>query len=1112
MQKPLSIITPVFLFLFLSGLSSCDRSGGGSEKNTDEGEKLFTLLYPTHTNINFQNSLTEGLNTNILMYEYFYNGGGVAAADFNGDGLEDLYFTANMSENKLYQNNGDFRFQDITGIAGVGGRPGPWKTGVSVVDINADGKMDIYLCYSGALPPQKRVNQLFVNQGNNDQGVPQFKEAAEEYGLASAGYSNQAYFFDADLDGDLDMLLLNHNPKNLPILNEAGTRQLMAKDDPEMGLRYFRNEKGFFKDVTIQSGINGSALSYGLGLGISDFNQDGLPDFYVSNDYSVPDYLYFNLGGGRFKNQLEESLRHTSQFSMGNDVADYNNDGLTDIFTLDMLPEDNKRQKLLLAPDNWNKFDLNLRSGFYYQYMRNMLQQNNGDGTFSEIGQQMGVSNTDWSWSALLADYNNDGYKDLFISNGYFRDYTNLDFIKYMDDFVKEKGRLQREDVLEIIKQMPSSNVVNYAFENQNGKGFTNKTAEWGVGEVANSNGAAYTDLDNDGDLDLVVNNINKAAFVFKNESKSNYLKIKFKGSEKNPDGLGAAVEIRSSAGMQRLEQNPYRGYLSTMSKELIFGLGDQKQIDELMVQWPDGKTQRLASVKANQVIELDYKNASEKVKGEKDNQRLFEEVKAPSFEHQNRTIRDYDRQSLLINELSFSGPALAKADVNGDGLEDIFVGGNAGQSSTIIYQNASGGFTSNSDSFKADTNSSDEIAAFADVDGDGDFDLYVGSGGYHDFKKDDKTLQDRLYLNDGKGNFTKSSGLPEMLTSTGAVAFSDINGDGAQDIFVGGRVIPGGYPESPRSYILINDGKGSFTDKTLDFNQELGYIGMVSTAQWADLNADGSKELILAGEWMPLSVFELKAGKLENQTQKYFGKELNGWWNTFEIADLNKDGLPDIIAGNMGLNTQFKVREKEPLELYFDDFDENGSIDPLFNFYIQGKSYPYLTRDELVNQIPKFKTQFNTFESYSTVGLDKFLTLTQIEKAGRIEANFMETAVFLNQKGGTFSKVTLPSQAQYSPVYSIQVLDADKDGDQDILLFGNNSHTKLRFGKFDANYGVLLRGDGKGGFEYASQSDSGFSVRGDVRSSVLLKDYLILGINGKSLKAYKNIEKQQNI
>jgi hypothetical protein len=548
------------------------------------------------------------------------------------------------------------------------------------------------------------------------------------------------------------------------------------------------------------------------------------------------------------------------------------------------------------------------------------------------------------------------------------------------------------------------------------------------------------------------------------------------------------------------------------MSKELIFGLADQGQVDELIVRWPDGKTQRLASVKSNQVIELDYKNSSQQVEREKHNFSLFEEVKAPTFVHQNRNVRDYDRQSLLINELSFTGPPMITADVNADGLVDIFVGGNAGQSSTILYQNSTGGFTSNSDFFAAEAGSSDHTAAFADVDADGDIDIYVGSGGYHDFRKDDKALQDRLYLNDGKGNFSISSGLPEMFTSTGAVAFADLNGDKAPDIFVGGRVVPGSYPQIPRSYILVNDGRGNFIDKTLDFSKEIGYIGMVSAAQWADLDANGSPELILAGEWMPLSVFELKDGKLDNQTQKYIGKDLKGWWNTLKIADLNNDGLPDIIAGNMGLNTQFKASEKEPLELYFDDFDENGSIDPIFNFYIQGKSYPYVTRDELVNHMPKFKAQFNTFESYSTAGLEKLLTGTQLEKAGRLEADFMETLVLLNQSGGSFKKVTLPAQAQYSPVYSIQVFDANKDGKQDILLFGNNSHTKLRFGRFDANYGVVLKNLGDGNFEYISQSSSGFRVKGDVRSSVRIEDYLILGINGKSLKAYKNIEKQKNI
>ena len=555
----------------------------------------FTLLPSSQTRINFSNTLNEGPNTNILMYEYFYNGGGVACGDLNNDGFQDLYFTSNMGENKLYLNKGNMEFEDITLSSGAQGRSGPWKTGVAMADVNGDGKLDLYICYSGALPPEKRQNQLFINQGNNESGIPLFKDEAQSYGLNSPAFSNQGYFFDYDLDGDLDMLLLNHNPKSLPVLNEASTAEMLKIDDPLQGLRLFNHHEGRFKDVTKQSGIIGSGLSYGLGLGISDLNNDGWPDFYLSNDYDIPDYLYINNKNGSFSNQLSTSIGHNSEFSMGNDIADVNNDGLQDIITLDMLPEDNRRQKLLMAPDNYAKFDLKVRSGFHYQYMRNMLQLNNGNSTFSEIGQIAGISNTDWSWSALLADYNNDGWKDLYITNGYFRDYTNLDFINYMDNFVRSKGRLQRSDVLELINHMPSSSVINYMFAGENGHGFTNKTREWGLAQASNSNGAAYADLDNDGDLDLIVNNINQTAFIYQNQSRelepsSNYIQISLKGEGLNSKAIGAKVSLHYENQQQFLELYTSRGYVSSIPPLLHFGLMRAKTIDSVQVFWPGGK------------------------------------------------------------------------------------------------------------------------------------------------------------------------------------------------------------------------------------------------------------------------------------------------------------------------------------------------------------------------------------------------------------------------------------------------------------------------------------------------------------------------------------------
>lgn len=1104
----IKIYSPLWVVL-ITLLASCkkqDQVVSGREDNA--GPPIFTLMPPQQTGITFQNTLTEGPNTNILVYEYFYNGGGVAAGDLNGDGLFDLYFTANMEDNKLYLNKGNLQFQEVTAQSGATGRPGPWKTGVAMIDINGDSRLDIYISYSGMLPEEKRVNQLYINKGNNAESIPVFEEGAAQYGLASPAFSNQIYFFDYDRDADLDAILLNHNPKNLPILNVESSKQMVQQDDPMMGLRLLKNNNGLYEDVSKKSGISCSGLSYGLGVGITDFNNDGRPDFYVSNDYAVPDYLYINNHDGTFTDKLAESLGHNSQFSMGNDVGDVNNDGLPDIVTLDMLPEDNRRQKLLMAPDNYAKYDLNVHSGFHHQIMRNMLQLNNGNGTFSEIGQLAGISNTDWSWTALLADYNNDSWKDLFITNGYLKDYTNLDFLNYMDTYVKSKGRLVREDVLEIIQHMPASQVANYIFSNQQGQGFIDETQSWGMNRPSNSNGAVYADLDNDGDLDLVVNNINQPAYVYRNETSENksrhYLQVVLRGKAMNTLGIGAKVVVYGQGKMFVGEQYLSKGYLSSVSPVLHFGLGSSTTIDSLRVLWPTGKQQLLTNVGVDQRLELKEEEAGNGTPPAIKVQPIFKQVPAPIvYQSPQLDINDFDRQPLLISQFSYAGPFMANADINGDGMEDVFIGGGGGG---LFAQQKNGHFKKlPCPALQADRALEDAAAVFFDANGDLHPDLYVASGGYHSYQPHDQSLQDRLYINDGKGNFVKKpAALPSMLGSKGCVVVNDVNQDGHPDLFVGGRVVPGRYPEPPASYWLVNDGKGNFTDQIASLAPDLQQLGMITDAAWVDLNADKQMELVVVGEWLPITVFVNEGGKFRNKTTDFFDKEYKGWWNALEVTDLNGDEVPDLVAGNMGTNTQFRVSDQELAEMYYKDFDNNGAVDPIFCFYIQGKSYPYVTRDEMLRQLGSLRQRFTTYESYADVILADIFKKQELSSARHLSANHMETTYFVGSRDGKFEKKSMPKEAQYAPIYTITVLDANKDGHADLLLCGNNSKTKLRLGKFDANYGVLLVGDGKGGFTYVDQVTSGLNLHGDVRSTLPLGSTLLFGICRESIIAYE--------
>ena len=1082
------------------------------------GDTLFKSLSAQKTGIEFSNKIEEGLNTNVLMYEYFYNGGGVGVGDFNNDGLEDLYFTSNMENNHCYINKGSMQFTEVAVIAGVQGRPGPWKTGVSIVDINADGLPDIYLCYSGNLPAEKKRNQLFINLGNNADGIPMFKDEAQAYGLDHPGNSTHAVFFDYDRDNDLDMLLVNHNIKSLPVLDEAGTLDLLSKHDEINGLLFFENPGGGqpFLNKTTALGIRCSALSYGLAAGIADLNEDGWQDIYISNDYTIPDYLYINQKGKGFTNTIDKSMEHFSHFSMGNGIADINNDLLPDVLTLDMLPEDNRRQKLLMAPDNYEKFDFNLQVGFGNQYMRNMLHVNQGVDPvsnvvrFAEVGQQLGISNTDWSWSALFGDYDNDGWKDLYVTNGYLRDYTNLDFLKYMGDYVQNNQQdIQRENVLEMVKKMPSSNLQNYAFRNEKGGQFKQQTESWGLREEANSNGAVHADLDNDGDLDIVVNNINKPAFLLENTSRQkvnakHHLAFRLKGEGENTAGLGAQIRVFNGSSQQLLLQQPHASYQSSLSTVLHAGLDSSNKVDSVVVRWASGKIQTIRFVKADTLIQLREQDAvTSPIQGGM-LKPLFTASGKLIAPHQTAIYNDFKRQSQLVTPLSFLGPVMEQADLNGDGLADLVIGGTATNLPVVHLQLLGGQFRNlPQPGFGQLSGKETGAILLQDLDADGDIDLYHAAGGYGQLEPDDPLLTDQLFTNDGKGNFKPGPSLPTMRkTSRSCVVSIDLDGDPLPDLFIGSRVLPGNFPIIPRSHVLKNLGGGKFEDAT-DLYPAVASAGMVADGVCIDINQDGQKELILVGNWMPIRIFNFNGGACKETTDQFFNESPSGLWNTIESADFNGDDKPELILGNLGENAQLKVKPAEPLELYTKDFDANGAVDPMLTSYVMGKKVLFPTRDEFLDQITMMRTRFTDYGSYADAGWDGVFTKEELKDATVADAKVLKTTLFTWTTTEKFKEVELPHEVQGFPVFVAAAWDADDDGKTDLLLCGNIHHARLRLGNMDAGNGLLLKGNGNLVFKTMPAAETGLWLRGDVRSVQSMGRTLMVGINNIGIKQY---------
>ena len=1097
--------------IFLS--LSCKKTESSILDSSTENT-LFESIPASETGIDFVNRSLEKKDFNIFNYRNFYNGGGVAIGDVNNDGLSDIFVTSNFEDNKLYLNKGKMTFEDITLKAGIIGKKF-WSTGVTFADVNGDGLMDIYVCNSGSR--DQRGNQLYINQGIKN-GIPTYLEKAKEAGLEDGGFSTHAAFFDYDRDGDLDMYLLNNS---FTPIDKLGYQNLRNERDKLGGDKLFRNDSPSttdikFIDVSEDAGIYGSLIGFGLGITIGDVNNDNWQDIYISNDFYERDYLYINQKNGTFKEDIENKMPHISLSSMGADIADINNDGNLDIFVTDMLPADDRRLKTTSIFEGYNLVELKLKQGFWHQYMRNNLHLNNGDGTFSEIGQLSGVHATDWSWGALIFDMDNDGLKDIFVANGIAKDLTDQDFVDFLGDRNTMQQMLEGKkfDSKEFIDKISSVPIPNYAFKNTGDLHFTNNVKDWGLAGPGFSNGSAYGDLDNDGDLDLVVNNINSPLSVFKNkaneQTKNHFLTVKLKGTDKNLNGIGAKITVYQQGSTKLLQQMPNRGFQSSCDHQMVFGLGEKSTIDSLKIIWTDDKMEVIKNPKSNQTITLDYKNAKRVFKANiSPKNQLFSDVSANTltYTHQESQFVDYDRDVLLKQKYSTQGPAMAVGDVNGDGLDDLYLGGAAGQVKQLFIQQKNGKFTESKQiDFGMDVTIENTDAVFFDADKDNDLDLFIVTGS-NEFEPNAPELHDLLYRNDGKGNFKRDINFPSIFENGSCVTAGDFDKDGDQDLFVGSRMISGKYGINPSSNFYINDGTGNFKNQSKRFIPEIINLGMVTDAEWADVDKDGFLDLIITQDWGEIIVFKNEKGRKLTLGSKI--KDSEGLWNCIKPADIDGDGDIDFIVGNMGENNKLKVSPENPAFLHVNDFDKNGTTEQIISCLTEdGKTYPMVLKGELQRALPMIKKNFIKYTDYANKSITELFSPEQMKDGIEKKIVTTKTSFLINDGKGNFTIKALPTEVQFSTISAIETGDFDNDGILDIVLAGNFFDVLPEWGRFDANYGLFMKGMGKGIFQTIKSKDSGFKTMGQVRKMCKLKslsnkEVLILAKNNDKAQVF---------